>query len=230
MKKVLIAQPIRELIGKEQQGFLQRADIRLTSVATNDEIAAACRIDRPDLIISKLDLPGRDSVDLFETLRDSGTLRDTAVIMIHEGRPGESELAQQCSADAVYRMPINVPQLLKQAHYLLDMPLRESYRVLLSVKVESRKNEGAFFCRSENISATGLLLETERTLVVGDRIECSFFLPGSSQVVVHAKVVRQVPAAGSGANRYGIQFLDVPVQANTAIDLFLKKKLATGIH
>jgi CheY-like chemotaxis protein len=225
MKKVLISEPVRDLIGKDK-GFLQRTDIRLLSAATNDDIASSCRTEHPDLIISQLELPGADTVHLFESLREGGLLRNTAVIIVHADKPGEAEHAQQCRADAVFRMPVITAHLLKQAQHLLDIPLRESYRVLLSLKIEGRKNEAAFFCRSENISLSGLLLETERMLAVQEHIECSFFLPGSQQIVVRAEVVRQAAMPGKSVSyRYGIRFLDLSAEARTAINRFLQKKL-----
>jgi CheY-like chemotaxis protein len=224
MKKVLIAKPILDLIGNEKN-FLQRTDIRVTAAETNDDLRVLCRASKPHLVISRLDMPGMDSVELFETLRDGGMLRNTAVIIIHAGRPGEAELAQQCSADAVFRMPVNKDQLLKQAQHLLDIPLRESYRVLLSVKVEGKNADKTFFCRSENISITGLLLETERALALKERIECSFFLPGSQQLVVRGEVSRQVGSSGrTDANLYGVQFLSLPPEAKTAIESFVAGK------
>jgi DNA-binding response OmpR family regulator len=73
MKKVLIAKPLYELIGKEKS-FLRRADIRVTAVPTNDDLLASCRAEPPDLIISQLDLSGRDSAEVFEALRNGGML------------------------------------------------------------------------------------------------------------------------------------------------------------
>jgi hypothetical protein len=170
-----------------------------------------------------------DSVELFETLRDGGMLQKTAVIIVHGGRPGEAELAQQCSADAVLRMPLDTVQLLKQAQHFLDIPLRESYRVLLSVKVAGTGSEKSFFCRSENISVTGLLLETERTLALKDRIECSFFLPGSRQLVVRGEIARNVgSAARTGANLYGVQFISLAPEAKAAIESFVKSKITAA--
>jgi CheY-like chemotaxis protein len=225
MKKVLIAEPIQELIGKERN-FLQRTDIKVLTAGRSDDLRAIHRAERADLIISQLDLPGMDSVQLFETLRDDGMLRKTAVIMVHAGRPGEAELAQQCSADVVLRMPLNTWQLLKQAQHLLDIPLRESFRVLLSVRIEGKSSEKSFFCRSENISVTGLLLETERTLALKDRVECSFFLPGSQQLVVRGDVVREVGASSrTGANLYGVQFISLAPDAKRAIESFVEKKV-----
>jgi len=224
MKKVLIARPVADLIGKNK-GFLHRSDVRASIAETNDDILSFCRTERPDLVISQLDLPGRDSLGLFESLRDGGLLRNTALIMVHAGRPGEAELAQQCGADAVLRMPVTAAQLLKHAQLLLDIPLREPYRVLLSVKVEGKTDEKAFFCRSENISVTGLLLETERPLALKDRIECSFFLPGSRQLVVRGEIIRKVGSSGpTDASLYGVQFIALAPEIRAAIESFVEKK------
>ncbi len=225
MKTVLIARPLFDLIGKNK-GFLKRTDVRTSTAATNEDIGAVCRAARPDLIISQLDLPGRNTVELFEALRDGGMLKKTAVIMVHADNPGEAALAQRCGADAALRMPVNAAQLLKQAQLLLDIPLRESYRVLLSVKVDGKGSEKAFFCRSENISVTGLLLETERTLALKDRVECSFFLPGSRQLTLRGEIVRRVgSSAGTDASLYGVQFIDLAPEVKAAIESFVEKKV-----
>ncbi len=224
MKTVLIAKPIFDMIGKDK-GFLQRSDVRTSIASTNDDIMTICRSERPDLIIAKLGLRGRDSAELFGALRDSGRLQKTAVIMIHDGKPGEAELAQQCGADAVLRLPVNAEKLLKQAQLLLDIPLREAYRVLLSVKLEGKSSVKPFFCRSENISVTGLLFETDRTFELRDRVECSFFLPGSRQLVVRGEIVRQVPSpAGEGLKLYGVHFFALDPNVKAAIESFLEKK------
>ncbi len=224
MKTVLIAKPIFEMIGNHK-GFLQRSDIRVSTAATNDDIMTFCRSERPDLIIAKLGLRGRDSVELFGALRDSGRLQKTAVIMIHDCKPGEAELAQECGADAVQRLPLNAEQLLKQAQLLLDIPLREAYRVLLSVKLEGKSCVKPFFCRSENISVTGLLFETDRTLELRDRVECSFFLPGSRQLVVRGEIVRQISSpAGAGLRLYGVHFSALDPTVKAAIESFVGKK------
>jgi len=228
MKKIVLAKPINDLIGKDK-GFLQRADVRCSVAATNNEIMGFCRTDRPDLIMSHLDMPGRSTIELFEVLRDGGLLQKTAVILVHEGRPGDAQLAQRCSARAVFRMPVDAAQLLTKAQQLLDIPLREAYRVLLSVKVEGKCDDKTFFCRTENISVTGLLLESERTFQMKDRVECSFFLPGSHQIVVHAEVVRQVDSPGRrGANFYGIHFTQISPEGRAAIEAFVEKKVGSS--
>jgi c-di-GMP-binding flagellar brake protein YcgR len=121
--------------------------------------------------------------------------------------------------------PVDSALLLKKAQDLLDVSWRESYRVLLSVNITGTSKENAFFCRSENISTTGLLVETDRALKEGDRVVCSFFLPGARQIVAPGEIVRSIDSAqNAGQRRYGVKFGRLTPEARSAIEAFVEKK------
>lgn len=97
--------------------------------------------------------------------------------------------------------------------------------MLLSVNIEGSSREASFFCRSENISATGLLLETDRSLEEGDRLKCSFFLPDSGQIIVSGEIARKIEAPDKpGLKRYGVKFGKLDPGARSAIEVFVTKK------
>jgi c-di-GMP-binding flagellar brake protein YcgR len=114
---------------------------------------------------------------------------------------------------------------MEKTQQLLHISLRESYRVLLSVKIDGSSKDRSFFCKSENISASGLLLETDKPLAKGDRLVCSFFLPESHRITVTGEVVRVIPPDGDAkTNRYGVKFFQVPFKDKEAIESFVDKK------
>jgi CheY-like chemotaxis protein len=224
MKKVLIADALKSQLTREKS-FLNRADVKLLTASTNDDILAVHRAEKVNLIISQLDMPGMESDRLYAAIRRDGELRKVSLIMLCNGRPGERERAQQCTANAVMARPVDTALLLEKAQELLDISWRESYRVLLSVNVTGTSTESAFFCRSENISSTGLLVETDRELKEGDRVVCSFFLPGSRQIIAPGEIVRSTEAAQkSGQKRYGVKFEKLTAEARSTIEAFIMKK------
>lgn len=224
MKKVLIAEALKAHLTRDKS-FLNRANVKLFIAATNDDILAVHRAESVDLIISQLGMPGMKDDRLYTSIRKDGVLRKVSLIILCDGKPGERELAERCTANVVMTQPVDTALLLEKAQDLLEISWRESYRVLLSVSVSGMSSESAFFCRSVNISATGLLVETDRALKEGDRVVCSFFLPGSRQIVAPGEVVRSNEASEkAGQRRYGVKFGRLTAEARSAIEAFVSKK------
>lgn len=224
MKKILIAHALKSLIEKEKS-FLQRADIKLFTAATNDQMLAVHRAEKVNLIITQLDMSGMSNEQFYTTIKNDRELRKVSLIILCPNNPGAKEQAEQCSPHVVMTLPVNTAQLLKHAQHFLNIPWRESYRVLLSVNIEGNSKDAAFFCRSENISTTGLLLETDRDLNERERVRCSFFLPDSKQIIATGEVVRVMKRSEkSGTKQYGVKFDKLTPEDKAAIEVFITKK------
>jgi len=224
MKKIIIAETLRAFIEKEKN-YMQRADIKLFTEKSNDEILNVHRSENVNLIITQLDMPGIPSDQLFTSIRSDRDLRKVSLIMFCLDNPTDRKRAERCNPNSILTFPVNTVHLLERARHLLNVQWRESYRVLLSVAVDGNNKERPFFCRSENISVTGLLLETERSLGTTDRLTCSFFLPDSKQITVTGEIVRIIKQQDkSEAKRYGVKFDKLTPEAKGAIEAFVQKK------
>jgi DNA-binding response OmpR family regulator len=224
MKKIIIAEALKPMLHKEE-GFLQRADVKVFAAATNDDILAIHQAENANLIISQLDIPGISSEQLCSTIRKDGSLRQVSLLLLCNDTATDHQRVSRCNPNAVLTHPVDVHQLLDKAQQLVDIPWRGSFRVLLSVNIEGNSKEKAFFCKSENISASGLLIETDRTFKKGDRVACSFFLPDSRQLSAHGEIVRTLTQTSQKSlNRYGIKFYDLAPEVKTAIETFVEKK------
>ncbi|HTG00595.1 MAG TPA: PilZ domain-containing protein [Nitrospirota bacterium] len=224
IKKVIIADTIKLLLAGDKN-ILHRADLKVLTAKSNDEILALHRVEKANLIITHLDLPGMLTENLLTSIRGERELRTVALIMLCTDRPGDTSRAQHCNVNAVLTLPLDKTALFEKTHHILNIPWRESYRVLLSVSIEGMNREQSFFCKSENISSTGLLLETDRNLKEGDRLTCAFFLPDSKQITVSGNIVRKMAAAGDVSRmKYGVKFDQIASDARKAIDSFVKKK------
>jgi len=224
VKKILISDTFKSLLEKDKN-YLLRTNVKLYIAASNDELLSVHRSEKVNLIISSLDAPGVRAEDLFIEIRKDDVLRKVSLIMICHDRPADKARAERCSPNVMLTLPVDVQHLLEKSQHLLNIPVRESYRVLLRVNINGCSKDQAFFCRSENISSTGLLLETDRTIQEGDRLTCSFFLPESQQITVPAEVVRKIVQADkSGTKRYGIRFEKMNIDTRNAIESFVQKK------
>ncbi len=224
MKKILIAAPLRSFLEKEKN-FLHRADVKMFYAATNDEMLSIHSAEKVNLIITQPDMAGMPTDQLFTAVRSNDALRKVSLIIVCSETQADRERAQLCSPNVILTLPLDATELLKKAQHLLDIPWRESYRVLLSVNIEGNSRDKAFFCRSENISATGLLLETDKSLHEGDRLICSFFLPESKQITATGQVVRAMKQSDKSPTRqYGVRFDRLMPDAKTAIEVFVERK------
>jgi DNA-binding response OmpR family regulator len=225
MKKILIDAALRSYIEKEKS-FLKREDITVYPAASTDDMLKIHRSEKVNLIISQTNMPGMSAEQLCSQIRNDEALRQVSLLMIGPDTPSDREKASRCKPNAIMTLPINTAQLLEKVRLLLDIPWRGSFRVLLSVAVEGDDKGNAFFCGSENISSSGLLIETERAISKNDRVTCKFFLSGSEQIVVRGEVVRIMKRdAAKNTNQYGIRFLEIDHKAQTSIDSFVRTRV-----
>jgi DNA-binding response OmpR family regulator len=220
MKKIVVAENINTILRKKNT-FFDRADMRIFTATTTDEVLQIHRAVRLDLIIIPLDMPGMSSKQLCALLKEDKE-NCPVIIMVCARTQRALERSAQCGIDSLHFRPIKPSQLLDQAKAFLNLSWRETYRVLLHVAVEGSNDAGNFVCNSLNISLDGMLIETDQKLNIGDRLSCSFFLPHGSQIKTTGEIARIVtPAPGVKSNWYGVHFLDVSPETEKDLETFI---------
>lgn len=81
------------------------------------------------------------------------------------------------------------------------MERRSAPRINIRVQMEGRKNGDVFQGTSINLSETGVLIETNKLLSLGDRVTIRFILPGEHEITGSGYVVRQETY---DSERYGL--------------------------
>jgi DNA-binding response OmpR family regulator len=217
MKKVLIAHELHALL-EQDRSFLERTDIQVFLAGTNDEVLSLHRAERVDLIISKLDLPGMASDKLYGLIREDTELRTVSTILCCANMPEAIKRSSQCRVNAVLLEPLHSVLLMAKAQQLLDIAARETIRVLLGVVIDGRFGDEAFYCRTKNISATGMMIETRKRLVEGSRLTCQFYLPDATRIQAAGKIVRIIQqTSGGGDQQYGLMFTDIASEVRQLI-------------
>ncbi len=209
MKKVLIAHELHAYL-EQDRSFLDRTDMQVFVAATNDEVLHIHRAERVDLIISKLDLPGMASETLYGLIREDAVLRTVSTVLCCANTPEAIKKSSQCRVNAVLLEPLHSVLLMAKAQQLLDIAARENIRVLLGVVIDGRFGDEAFYCRTKNISATGMMIETRKRLVEGARLTCQFYLPDATRIQATGKIIRIIQqTSGGGDQQYGLMFTDI---------------------
>jgi len=223
MKKVIIAKDIKALLEKKKT-FLDRSALRLFAAPSNEKVLALHRALKADLIIAKLNMPEMSGETLCSVIRDDDELQHVSIIIVCS--ENESDLARciQCRANAFISSPVDTALLLQEAHRLLNIAPRTSYRIPIRVKFFGKSKQRVFTGYTENLSASGMLLCTMSHLFEGDSVMCSFSVPVSQQITVQAEVVRVLgKEPGHSGNCYGIKFADLGTNAASAIQAFVEK-------
>jgi CheY-like chemotaxis protein len=222
MKKVLLVDDLKTFIEKERT-ILNRSDIKIFTATSSEEALAVHRKEKVDLIIADLDMPGISGDKLCTIIRNDEDLNHVSFILVCGGSESDLQRVARCKADVHVTKPIRPLQFLESVSGLLDMPERKSYRVLLRATVNGKFGNEPFFCSSQDISATGLLLETDKALEKGDVMTCSFFLPGAERIITDTEVMRVVKS-GEGTLRYGVRYVGLQPASKTAIESFIEKR------
>ena len=225
LKKVLISEDLQPIL--LQQNALTRSNIAVFLAASNDEILKIHFQEKVNLIVTRLDMPGLRTSELFTIIRQTPDLQHVSILMLRDDTIGQRELSKQCKCNAVMVMPVAADVLHRKTQELLNVPTRQAYRVVLNVAVEGKFGNKPFMCRMENISAAGMLIRTEQKFAPGTTISCSFYLPHGTRVSTQGEVVRTVAQdAQQTTDLYGIKFTDTHDEDKKAIERFIARSMA----
>jgi DNA-binding response OmpR family regulator len=194
--------------------------IEVRKAATATEGLTLHRAESADVIAVDLDLPDGPAEQFCEFVRAETALRRVSLLVLCGPEEAERRRAADCHANAHIVRPPDARALSEEIQRQLAVPQRAKYRVLAQVTVGERNEAYSFFCTSENVSATGILVETQEALRLGQTLDCSFFLPGRLKVVTQGRVVRE--SSAPGGRQFGIQFVDLPHYEAEALGNFVQ--------
>ena len=226
--KIITTQNIQALTDMKDS-FLKRADIRIFPVCSNKEALDIHKVEKADLIIASLDESVMNGELLCSLIREDKELRYVSLIITHSRGSNDITDIFKCRANAFIDLSAGPSILLSKAHQLLNIPMRETFRAPIFVKVKQDPKLDLSLGYSENISITGMLFDSEKIISKGDIIQCNFVLPDSILVRTEAEVVR---FAGKGiesaTNQYGIRFIELSDRFRKAIESYIRKKKETS--
>jgi DNA-binding response OmpR family regulator len=225
VKKVLFVQDLYALFWQEMT-FLNREEIKVFVAATNDEAFAIHRGEPVDLILTKFDLPGMPTEQFCSQIRENVELRGVSLIVICPDNPESIKTASRCQANAVILEPVYPDLLMAKAQQLLFVAPRENLRVLLSAEVEGRTGNDSFYCRTRNVSISGMLIETDRALEAGTQLFCQFYLPNAKRIEVGCRIVRIIELTPGEDYQYGLVFTDISDSVRSLLEAYVRDAAA----
>jgi len=226
MKKILLVNTSRYFFA-EGKSLLDRKDFQVFLAPSALHALQMHRQEKVNLIVSDLHMPEMDGDALCARIRDENDSRAVSFILVCQDNPAELQRANNCGANICLKKPFSAMTLLEHVEKLLTISVRRGYRVLLRAKVKGSKDDSTFFCTSQNISASGMLIETDRSLLHGDQLSCSFYLPGSAHITADGEIVR-AEASADGKNQCGIRFTSIAPEHRHEIEKFIAESLGSS--
>ena len=219
MKKIVVAENIlREIEGGNT--IFNRKGIELYSARTSEDILSLHAIERADLIITDAALPIMGGAELCKKVRSDPAMRLVSILAVCDDQEDALSQCRQAGANVVFKRPVDAGELLWKASELLAIPQRKSLRILLRVTIIGVEQNNRFFAQSLDISISGMQMETNRLLNVGDRLNCSFNI-GHSEVSVNC-VVERANVNANGRHRFGVRFVKCDAKSLVIIEQYIK--------
>jgi len=218
MKKIIITDTLKDFVTQNLTVFAEQ-DYKTFFVKTGEEALDAHRNEKADLIVIEPDFPDLSCEQLCSAIKGDEALKRVSTLVVCSDNLSEIERCQSCGANDYIQL-LTPEIFLRKASRLLNVSERTSYRVIIKVSMKSGGETTHFFCTSQNMSRSGLLLETDKVLSKGDSVTCSFFLPNSIRIVSQGEVVRIVERE-DGFCDYGVKFINMSPLVESRIASFI---------
>jgi len=206
-----------------QESVLRRRQASITTAMAGTEGIERARNEQPNLIMFGFDLFDMSAPEFCRAIRNDEATKMISLLFVGD-RVNEShgELCLEAGCNDVVYRPLQRQELDEKIERLTSIPSRKQLRTLTRVEV-SLENAGRFVLgRSLNVSATGMLLETEHMLPGDVQLKVQFYLPGESKPLqVRVEILRS-EFTGTMA-RYGVRFVDLQWDAKQQIERYVQR-------
>jgi CheY-like chemotaxis protein len=221
MKKIIVSESVKLVINKGDNFFL-RSGLTILTAPTGEDVLTLHRLEKVDLIIIDLNMPIIAGDEICRLIREDHSLKNVPIILVHPYKKADIERCESCGANALLAEPVGHEELFNEISTVLQIPKRESMRVLMRVTVKGNTDHKFFFSISRDISSSGILIETDHILSKGEHITCSFFIK-SHQITAHGQIVRIIEK-GPDRYQYGIKFINLDHKSKSMIEAFVKNR------
>ena len=221
MKKLIIAEDILAVFDRPEALF-RRGTIEVHPARTAEEMLDLHREIKADLIVADAAQPVMGGAKLCSSIRGDAGLKDVSIIIACDGAEKAAAPCREWGANAVVPKPVDAVGLFDMMAELITVPMRKGMRVLLRITALGGGGAAPFFASSENISTSGMLIESASRLGAGDRVACSFYI-GKREMRAEGSVAR-VASCQDGRFRYGIKFANLDAEKLIAIEQFIEAR------
>ena len=225
-KKILLVDDVRLFLNLEET-FFRRTGCQIFTAQNGTEALQIAREQKPNLILLDLLMPGMNGEEVCRRIKSDPNLKSTVIIMVSTQSDEETiARCKQAGCDDYVTKPIHQPDLLRKAADHLKIPYRVHFRILVRLEVEGKYHQGFFIGTSSDISLSGMLVETDRRIERGEKVNLQFVIPGDPEPMTIGGVVARVDEI-SFRDRLGIgiHFENLNHEQQQVITTFIESRL-----
>lgn len=222
-KKIIVTSAQGHSFGKDRN-ILDRTDLVIFHASSGTEVLKIHKTEKADLIIMDIDLPVISADKVCAMIRDDDAMRKVSIALLCNNNKSDIDRCLESKSNAYFIKPLDPVLFDEKISQLLSIAERKACRILIRIEVKCEIGKSSFLCSSKDLSISGILLETDKPLVKGDIITCSFFLPDSARITAEAKVVR-VHRKTVRTFFYGVEFISLKPEHRAKIEIFIKNYL-----
>ena len=189
-------------LDKELQGtVLFRSGIERENVRSVGEVQTRLNAGRVALLCLHKNVSGIET--LVRNLRKSNTLKRVSIVVFSEDDfdPSEVELLE-AGVNAILRLPPG-DDFNDRVGKLIEVPFRRDVRIPVRLQVSASSGFGATVpVLGLNLSATGILVESNHPLNMGDEVNIAFRFEESGEIFSATAHITRT----AGPNKYGATF------------------------
>ena len=220
---VLVAGVRRSSVG-ELAPVLDRHKLTVAHVMSAEDATMLAHSDRFDLVILGTEPTTMSLEDAIRTIRSgSSASRNASLLVLAE--PGTEDGVRRLIGHGVNRVMLTVdpPKFIAlQVAELLDIPPRATLRLGTRMLVEVEDGFEIALGAVVNVSAAGLLLETEADLEPGQHVVISIDIaPQVEPVAAKAEIVRKADPEREGIEGIGARFLSFAGDSQKRLETIL---------
>jgi hypothetical protein len=220
---VLVAGVRRSSVG-ELAPVLDRHNLTVVQVMSAEDATMLAHSDRFELVILGAEPPTISLEDAIRTIRaDSSASRNASLLVLAE--PGTEDGARGLIGHGVNRVMLTVdpPKFIAlQVAELLEIPPRATLRLSTRMLVEVEDGFEMALGAVVNVSAAGLLLETDADLEPGQHVVISINInPQAEPVAAKAEIVRKADPEREGIEGIGARFLSFAGDSQKRLETIL---------
>lgn len=222
-KKILIVDPVYTRLLLEKT-CLSRKEYQIFTANKGSEGFEKAKGVKPNLILFSTDLNDLDGADFCKKIRADEETKKTSLILVvakDDDLKINEIMASGCNDFITF--PLNRMVLDHKLEIYLNVAVRKALRVMVQLKIETNSEKGLHLGTSNNLSTSGMLLETPALLHLGEEIQLRFFLP-KNPIQIHAKAMVAREETGKNIRKYGLKFIDLKKEFENMIDNFTKNE------
>ncbi len=163
-----------------------------------------------EVLLVRYPLPDMDLGVFLQAVRqgDSPCLASPILLLAAAGEADEAEAYVGRGANRVLRLEDAAEELQETVSGLLAVAPRKAARFLARMEIKLGGAKDMILCQTENLSASGMLIRTERRYDKGTKIDFEFSLPDDTRPIVGvAEVMRHTIVGRDKVGGIGVRFL-----------------------